>query len=314
VTHPGYQHGLLVHDTDEELDDGVRTFVARGLGAGADVLVHGTEPSVARLRGVLDPHPRLSFGLDEELYQRPGRTLFAYQRSLAERAADPGARELWVTGSVPLGQDLAEQTAWHRYECAVDEALGDYPFVALCTYDARTRPDFVIAAALATHRTLNVRRADRSNPSYVAPAAFLATPLAAAPRAPRATPVAATVVRDREDVPTARNLVERVGRRDSAVSTTTIEQLRIAVSEVVSNGLLHGRPPVRVTLWAELGRLACLVEDSGRGLDPMAGYRHPGGAQFLGLWAARQLVDELVITDAPGGGCRVLLVMCEQPD
>ena len=315
TTHSAYRHGVLVHDTDEELDRGVRAFVTRGLASGADVLVHSTEQIVDRMRRMLDPHPRLGFGLDEELYQEPTRTLFAYQRSLAERAETSGARELWVTGTVPLGRDLAEQAAWHRYECAVDESLGTYPFVALCTYDTRTRPDWVIAAALATHRSVNVGRTDRRNPSYVGPAAFLRTPLAAPPEAPRAAPTAATVVLDRYGLPTARRLVQDVGRRHSAVSHRTIEQLRVAVSEVVSNGLVHGRPPVRVAVWAEVDRLTCLVEDCGRGdLDPMTGYRHPGGAQFLGLWATRQLVDELVITGAASGGCGVLLTLGDRPD
>ena len=314
-THPGYRHGLLVHDSDEELEHGVRAFVARGLAAGADVLVHSSEERVRQLRAALDPHPRLDFGLDEELYREPTRTLFAYQRSLAERAAEPGSRKLWVTGSVPLGRDLAEQTAWHRYECAVDAALGAYPFVALCTYDTRTRPDFVIAAALATHHSVNVHRADRRNPSYVAPASFLATPLAAPPEAPRRTPAAETVVHDGRDLCTARNLVGNVAQRHSAVSRRTIEQLRVAVSEVVTNGLVHGRPPVRVSMWAEIGGLTCLVEDAGRGgLDPMTGFRHPGDARFLGLWAARQLVDELVIGRSAAGGCSVLLTLGALPD
>jgi len=314
-THPAYRHGVLVHDTDDELDRAVRAFVERGLAAGADVMVHGTAPQVALRREALDPHPRLTFGLDEELYQEPTRTLFAYQRSLAERAETVGDRALWVTGTVPLGHDLAEQAAWHRYECAVDEALGTFPFVALCTYDARTRPDWVVAAALATHSSVNQRLEDRRNPSYVAPATLLRTPLAAAPEAPTSAPTAVAELHDRGDLPAARSLVEDVARRHSAVSPRTIEQLRVAVSEVATNGLVHGRPPVRVTLWTELGRLTCVVEDSGRGnLDPMTGYRHPGGAQSLGLWATRQLVDELVNSDAPGGGCRVLLTLGDQPD
>ena len=184
-THSAFRHAVLVHDTDEELDEAVRAFVGRGLESGAEVMVHGTRDRVDLMRRALEAHPRLTFGLDEELYREPTPTLFAYQRSLAARAETPGGRELWVTGTVPLGRNLAEQAAWHRYECAVDEALGTFPFVALCTYDARTRPDWVIAAALATHRSVNLRLKDRRNRCYVEPAAFFATPLAAPPEPPR---------------------------------------------------------------------------------------------------------------------------------
>ena len=116
--------------------------------SGGQVLVHGTRDRVGLMRGVLGTHPRLEYGFDEDLYQAPTRTLFAYQRRLAEIGE---GTEFWVTGTVPLGRDAAERAAWARYESAVNEALGAYPFRALCTYDARTLPASVIAAARATH-------------------------------------------------------------------------------------------------------------------------------------------------------------------
>ena len=310
-THSAYNHGLLVHDTDEELVEGTRAFVARGLASGANVLVHSSRDQVALMREALGSRPQLEYGLDEELYQAPMRTLFAYQHMLSERS-EPN--ELWVTGTVPPGLDAAAQAAWNRYESAVDDALGTFPFVALCTYDTRDRPASVIAAALAAHRTVNVDLTDRDNPQYVEPAAFLAAPLARRPEAPTAPASATTVIHDLDQLSAARDLVRAGGYHDSAVSPQTIEQLRVAVNEVTANGLLHGRPPVRVTLWAELGTLTCLVEDSGPGhLDPMTGYRLPEGATSLGLWAARQLVDDLTIDTSPSGGCRVLLTVTDQP-
>jgi anti-sigma regulatory factor (Ser/Thr protein kinase) len=196
----------------------------------------------------------------------------------------------------------------------VDHALGGYPFKALCTYDTRTCPASVVAAARATHRTVNDGLADRENPEYVEPGAFLATPLAQRPEAPATAPTAATMIHDLDQLASARELVKAAAYQHSAVSHQTIEQLRVAVTEVTSNGLLHGRPPVRVTLWAEVGSLTCLVEDSGSGnLDPMTGFRHPEGASSLGLWAARQLVDELQIGSSPSGGCSVLLTVTDQP-
>ena len=75
-----YSHGLLVHHDDDELVAGTRAFVERGLDSGGQVLVHGTRDRVGLMRGVLDTHPRLEYGFDEDLYQVPTRTLFAYQR------------------------------------------------------------------------------------------------------------------------------------------------------------------------------------------------------------------------------------------
>ncbi|MFC4787138.1 MEDS domain-containing protein [Nocardioides sp. MAHUQ-72] len=310
-THPAYRHGLLVHDTDEQLVEGTRAFVDLGLTSGGDVLVHGSRDRVALLREALGTHPRLAYGFDEDLYQSPVPTLFSYQRTLAER---PTPTQLWVAGTVPLGLDATRQAAWLRYESAVDEALGAFPFAALCTYDTRTRPDAVIAGALATHRTVNVDLVERENPEYVAPAAFLDDPLARRLEAPAAPPSSTTVIHDLEHLAAARDLVKSAAYEHSAVSAQVIEQLRVAVTEVVSNGLLHGRPPVRVCLWTEVARLTCLVEDAGPGhLDPMTGYRRPTGPDAMGLWAARQMVDDLLIESSPTGGCRVLMTVTDQP-
>ncbi|NYD40600.1 sensor histidine kinase [Nocardioides panaciterrulae] len=309
TTHPDYRHSVMVHDTDEELVSVTEAFVARGLASGAEVLVHSSSDRVELVRGVIGAHPGLEYALDEDLYDAPARTLFDYQRVLAERA---GTRPLWVTGTVPLGRDAAEQASWHRYESAVDQALGAFAFAALCTYDTRTRPPWVIAAARATHRTVNVDLTDRHNQRYVEPTTFLSSPLAGRPEAPTTPPSAATVVLDLSQLSVARELVQDGAVRHSALSRGAIEGLRVAVNEVATNGLVHGRPPVRLTLWAEVGRLTCLVEDSGPGLlDAMTGYRRPEGSRSLGMWAARQLVDDLQIGRSSSGGCSVLLTITE---
>ena len=306
-THPDFSHGLLVHDTDDELVEETRAFVRQGLESDGQVLVHGTRDRVGLMRRVLGDRPRLEYGFDEEMYFEPTSTLFAYQRRLAERKEQT---QFWVTGTVPLGHDAAGQAAWNRYESAVDEALGAYPFRALCTYDTRTRPEPVIAAARATHSTVSADLTRRASPDYVDPAAFLKDPLARVPVTPTMPPCTATTVVDPDDLRRARDLLKARARWYSAVPYQSIDEFLLAVHEVAANGLVHGRPPVLITLWPDVERLTCLVRDSGHGnLDPMTGFRHPDeGAEHMGLWMARQLVDDLFIEDTPTGGCSVLLV------
>ncbi|MEO6082397.1 MAG: ATP-binding protein, partial [Umezawaea sp.] len=68
-----------------------------------------------------------------------------------------------------------------------------------------------------------------------------------------------------------------------------VEDFVLSVSELVVNASRHGRPPVRVRVWAEPGCVVVTVHDSGPGLsDPFAGLvpvegRSRGG---LGLWIA----------------------------
>ena len=91
-----------------------------------------------------------------------------------------------------------------------------------------------------------------------------------------------------------------------------------ALSEVAANGVLHGRPPVRVRVWASLGRLVATVTDQGDGLDdPLAGYlprrgRDPRRAG-MGLWLTRQLCHQVEMSRTPEGFAVRLITAIPDP-
>jgi anti-sigma regulatory factor (Ser/Thr protein kinase) len=93
----------------------------------------------------------------------------------------------------------------------------------------------------------------------------------------------------------------------------TVDDFVFALSEVATNALTHGRPSVRVRLWATPERLVATVSDRGPGIaDPFAGYPPPRdrpGTGGVGLWAARQMCDELTFAHVPGEGFTVWLAM-----
>lgn len=220
----------------------------------------------------------------------------------------PGARELWVTGTVPLGATSAAQAAWARYESAVNEALDTFPLHALCTYDARTTPPAVLATARATHPILNTASGSVPCPACRTPADFLATPLAGIPQTPQQTPAVTARLDVLEDVTSLRDLLRTTVRSASVVPLEAIESLTLAVHEVVTNAFRHGAPPVSVRVWTDLAETVVQVLDAGPGgLDPLAGYRFPDAHRSLGLWVARHEVDALIIDTPPSGGCCVLL-------
>lgn len=306
-SHPHFRHDVLIHDDDAALVNATRRFVRQGLDAGADVLVHGSRGRMVMLEQALAAHPRLTYGYDEQMYVAPSQTLFEYQRQLAGRS--PGSRDVWVTGTVPLGATSAAQGAWSRYESAVNEALGSFPFQAMCTYDTRFTPPEVIAAALASHPGLNTGEGRVPCPDYHPPADFLALPLAKVPQAPQEAPQLATEVLGLDDLDFLRGLVRSTARAASAVPLDAIEDLIVAVHEVTANGVIRGAPPVRVTLWADLAQIVVQVVDAGPGgVDPTAGYRLPDFGGALGLWVARHEVDDLIIDTPRDGGCRILLI------
>ena len=86
---------------------------------------------------------------------------------------------------------------------------------------------------------------------------------------------------------------------DGGLSHDAEEGLVGAVSEVVTNADLHGRPPVRVRGWMIDGEAVITVTDHGPGpSDPEAGMRpatRGQGEGGFGLWLAHQLCDEVVM-------------------
>ncbi|MGZ4684625.1 MEDS domain-containing protein [Oryzihumus sp.] len=304
IDRDSYSHDLLVHDTDEELVRATQDFVAEGLDSGGQVLVHSSRERVPLLQDALRPHPRLTWGYDEDLYQSPTATLFAYQRQLA---LAPEPTQVWVTGTVPLAQGRAAQAAWSRYESMVNVALGSFAFHALCTYDARTLPGHVVEAARAAHPHQGVGPLRQENPDYEPPGAFLANPLAFTPGVPDTAPTADLVLGDLRELHLARSLVAREARASGLPSEARGDFVS-AAHEVLANAFRHGAPPVKLEMWVGQGRLTARVTDRGPGLaDPMSGVGYPDRGGSVGLWAARQMCEELVIGTSPGGGCSVLL-------
>jgi anti-sigma regulatory factor (Ser/Thr protein kinase) len=299
-----YSHDLLIHDCDEDLVAATRAFVERGLASGGRVLVHSSEERVAMLRAALGSHPRLDYGLDRDLYLSPSKTLFAYERALAAQPT-----ETWVTGTVPLGDDPAGHAAWLRYESVVNEVLGHHAFHALCTYDTRTLPASTIAAAKAAHPGVSDGGGLAcGSADYLSPAAFLAHPLAGVPAPPQAEPSVVQTLHGLQDVRPVRRLVARVAESASALPRETVEGFIVATHEVVVNALKHGEPPVELTMWAGTTTLACRVTDAGLGIaDTVSGYHRPVGNGPTGLWVARQLCEDIIITNQPGGGCSVFV-------
>ena len=84
-------------------------------------------------------------------------------------------------------------------------------------------------------------------------------------------------------------------------NSAVLEDFLLAVDEMTTNALRHGRPPVDLSLWASVDRLVCRVTDHGSGLDdPFIGYGPAHGEDLsrggMGLWLARQLCDHVDVT------------------
>ena len=71
------------------------------------------------------------------------------------------------------------------------------------------------------------------------------------------------------------------------------DDLVLAVSEAVTNSVLHGGGSGEIALWHDGSRLLCEIRDRGRITDPLAGRVRPRTDQLgaRGLWLIHQLCD-----------------------
>ena len=100
------------------------------------------------------------------------------------------------------------------------------------------------------------------------------------------------------------------GKAEDAISTLDgirreeVEDLVVAVSEVVTNAMLHGRAPTRFRVWSGPDRIVVAMTDGGAGpKDPFAGLlpiaeAGPGGR---GLWIVNQSCNHVTMTRTPEG-------------
>ncbi|MDA8147128.1 MAG: anti-sigma F factor [Thermaerobacter sp.] len=93
-----------------------------------------------------------------------------------------------------------------------------------------------------------------------------------------------------------------------------LEEIKVAVSEAVSNAVLHGYPEgegtVRIEAEAADGALELVVEDQGRGIEDVVQARRPAFStdperMGLGFVFMESFSDSLEVSSSPGQGTRV---------
>ncbi len=218
-----------------------------------------------------------------------------------------GRRELRILGAVAVDEETWER--WAAYEAAFDHVFASTPVRALCAYDRSLTPRRIVRDVERTHRRLlTVEGGPDGRAPYLGPVRFFRE------RRPPADPLEA----GRPHVELRDVTAPGPVRADAAGLAAahghgerTIDDLALAVSEVTTNSLLHGAPPVTVRMWGSPERLVVVVDDAGRGpIDPLVGYRRPSPQDWSGrgVWIARRLLDRLDVVWTPGG-CRFRLVL-----
>ncbi|SCG44837.1 sensor histidine kinase [Micromonospora inositola] len=294
-----FVHSALIVDSDDTLRSRLVPALRRSIEAHERVhlLVGAHVERVVRdaLGALAD---RLEWGERATFYARLG---FAYERLRRYLAAQHAAgSSVHVITEPDVSADPAPDapvdraTAHLSYESACDDAYADYGCAVTCLWDSRRHPTVLIERVRDLHNHELTGKGCEPNSGYVASTDYLRArseiPLEAVP------PVVDLDVGlvDLDQLTQLRSALRSwAGARSFDADATG--DVVVAVTEVATNGLVHGALPVRLRSWHHGDMLIVQVDDSGgRRIPPAAGFHQAGSADRVGgrgLWLARQLAD-----------------------
>lgn len=298
-----FHHAAAIYGSDDGFLGAVTPFVQEALAAGEPTILALTARQQALLTSEIGRPAGVSMLAPSDHYGHPFGALCA-NRSVFEGHLRDGAARVHLVGDLPRG-DVTTWRGWARYESLCNHRFADLALSALCTYDTRDTSGDVLADVRCVHSHLvGADGCHVANPDYLQPETFLsrwskdaADPLETGE--PRAYLVDPTPAAGRRAIA---GMAAAAGIRGDG--------LVVAVSEVLANAHLHGRPPVTFRAWSETGRVVATVTDAGLGSsDPFAGLLPPspdllGGR---GLWIANQLCDAVSVSSGDDG-CVVRIV------
>ena len=299
-----FVHEAFVYEGDDDYVGVLVPLMTAALAADSRVIAVVPPRSAGLLRCALGDTAAGARWVDaRDWYRRPSRTIAGYARTLAELPAGASA---FVIGEVPFG-DAPDRLAWTRYEAALNRALDRHAAHVVCPYDARALPSAVTHDARRTHPHLQGGDGSRPSGAYVEPEDLLRE-LARPVVAPAGPP---DVVVDLDGSIAVARRAFAAAAMVWGLTAGRADELSLAVSEVVTNAVVHGGGVASLRVWCRHD-LTCVVDDGGAGNDdPLLGYVPPlpGSLGGYGLWVTRQLFDRTELGRSPAGGLRVLLAV-----
>ncbi|TDC58103.1 sensor histidine kinase [Actinomadura sp. KC345] len=307
VLNASFTHRLLPYDGADQFLDGAVPFLLDGLDGGDRVLaVCGTGQEML-LRDALGPADAgVEFAEPSSWYAHPARTL-ADCLSQADDAVLRGSRLRLLGEPAWASRSPLEVLEWQRIEAVLNVAFRGTGASLMCPYSA-TLPAGTVAAARKTHPETVRGGRSLTNPGFIDPWAYCEQcdrePL------PHPPPGADTLEIEQADLYWLRAYVTDYARQ-TPLPDEDRKRLLIAVTEVVTNAMRHGEPPIVLRMWTEDGAggaaFVCEVADEGR-WAPGTGYglippRPPGtaaGSRF-GLWAVRLLCSTVQVRTGDRG-------------
>jgi anti-sigma regulatory factor (Ser/Thr protein kinase) len=278
-----YEHVALLHRGADELGERLAPQIGAALANREAVLVTLEKTEWHALADHLGRQAdQVTYIESGSRYATPGSAMASVHR-FATSALATGSPAVWSIGSIPF-EGNGDDARWVRYETAVDDILGALPCRLVCAYDAARVGDHLVAAACRGHSHIISNGQRHRSPDF-SPHERIAASIATPPR----EQVVIDAVVD-QPIAVRRMLTAAFG---AEAGSDALADVHVAASELVTNGLRHGRPPVEFRAWRTPTQLLIEVADHGQGLtDPYPDLRPPKDApQYggYGLWIVGQL-------------------------
>jgi anti-sigma regulatory factor (Ser/Thr protein kinase) len=282
-----FEHSALLYEGEADFAAGVSPFLREGIARDEAVMVAVGGEKVDRLAEALGEQAgAVSFVDMERVGRNPGRICSAWHDFLD---GSPGRPARGVGEPIWAGRSAAELIECQLHESLLNLAFADATdFRLLCPYDTAALAPAVLHEATCSHPAVvqgGVRDPSRRYRTDDVLAPFQ-TPL------PAPAGGVDVLAFDRYTARDARELATGVAR-PTGLDDERVEDLELALAEVVNNSVEHGGGRGVLRVWCEDRAVVCEVRDRGRISDPQVGRRRPplGAEHGRGLWMAHQLVD-----------------------
>jgi anti-sigma regulatory factor (Ser/Thr protein kinase) len=291
----GFEHQALIYGSDEEFMDVALPFVEAGLSSKQPTLVAVQDRHCENLRAALGGTPEeLTLCPAEDWYATSARSREKFARWGAEHALISGRARLMGEPPWSLGRE-AQVRDWARHESVLNVAFAGQPLTFICPYDARALPEEILRHARGTHPEIVNGDGVSPSTSYEDPTDFCRR-MDSAVEAQRGTP-ALKLTFGLDDLEGLRRTV-RSFASEIGMPGWRADEVVLAVNEVATNAVIHGRPPATVRVWHADDELVVEVSDAGEGIhDALAGQLPPPATALggRGLWLTRLLCDAVEV-------------------
>jgi anti-sigma regulatory factor (Ser/Thr protein kinase) len=292
-----FRHEALFYSGPDEFVERTSAFIEGGLDAREPVLALIVEPKIEQLKHALGGRADKVLWADmAEIGRNPGRIMSVWRDFIASHSTFDRVRGV----GEPIWRERTEEelVESQRHESLINLAFTGVPGWIVCPYDLNSLDPSVIDEAFRSHPFVTAGGVHGTSDSY--------RHLNEVAR-PFDDPL--IELESAEEMTLSINglsaMRARVAERARALGLKPkrVGDLVLAVNEVATNSLLHGRGQAVLRIWSDETEMVCEVSDEGLMDEPLAGGRRPslGGDSGYGLWMANQLSDLVQLRSFPTG-------------